>query len=146
MAALVHDRGTTREQGWPGGPRCPVPEGGHPNHHPSHRPAPGRRSSDGRWRAALTMAAVAVLMAVGGVVADVAVGLGGARRPAAVPSAVPSPAVGSVRLVQPGETYWSIAEEVGGGSDLRVRVAALEEANGGRILMAGDRLVILEAQ
>ncbi len=54
----------------------------------------------------------------------------------------PAPAGGSLHVVQPGESYWSIAEGVGRPGDLRPTVDALMAANDGRPLRAGDRLVV----
>ena len=41
-------------------------------------------------------------------------------------------------VVQPGETYWSIADAITDHGDLRIAVDALIDANGGRPLIAGD--------
>ena len=43
-------------------------------------------------------------------------------------------------LVQPGDTYWSIAAATTDGVDVRVAVDELIDANGGRALFAGDRI------
>lgn len=43
-------------------------------------------------------------------------------------------------LVEPGETYWSIAAAQHHGGDLRIQVDRLIDANGGRRLFAGDRI------
>jgi len=43
-------------------------------------------------------------------------------------------------LVQPGETYWSIAAATSHGGDVRIAVDALVDANGGRALFPGDRI------
>lgn len=131
MAALAHDREVTREQQGVGQGRrpalCLAPEAGR---------------SEGRCRAALAVVAVVVLMAVGGSLANAAAGAAGARPPVAEASSVPSASPSAVRVVQPGQTYWSIAEEQGGSGDIRARVSALQEANAGRPLRVGDRLVV----
>ena len=44
-------------------------------------------------------------------------------------------------VVQPGDTFWSIAAEVAPGEDPRPIVDRLRAANGGDALQAGDRLV-----
>ncbi len=51
---------------------------------------------------------------------------------------------GRFHLVQPGETYWSIARGLRGveGGDLRPVVDVLVEANGADPLQAGDRVVL----
>src|SRR4051794_38452710 len=43
-------------------------------------------------------------------------------------------------VVQPGETYWSIASATADGGDVRIAVDALVDANGGRPLFPGDRI------
>ena len=45
-------------------------------------------------------------------------------------------------VVQPGETYWSIAAATSHGGDLRIAVDALVDANGGRPLFPGDRIEV----
>jgi nucleoid-associated protein YgaU len=49
---------------------------------------------------------------------------------------------GDAYVVQPGDTFWSIAAEVAPGEDPRPVVDRLQDANGGGALQAGDRLVI----
>jgi hypothetical protein len=44
--------------------------------------------------------------------------------------------------VQPGETYWSIAQGLDPPGDLRPTVDALTAANGHRALRSGDRIVV----
>ena len=51
-------------------------------------------------------------------------------------------AAGEAYVVQPGDTFWSIAAEVAPGEDPRPVVDRLRAANGGNALQAGDRLVI----
>ena len=45
-----------------------------------------------------------------------------------------------LHVVQPGDTYWSIASSLGGGGDIRGAVDELSAANGDRPLQVGDRL------
>lgn len=45
-------------------------------------------------------------------------------------------------VAQPGDTYWSLAGQVHQGGDLRSTVDALVDANGGRDLRVGDRIVL----
>lgn len=45
-----------------------------------------------------------------------------------------------LHVVQPGDTYWSIASSLGGGGDIRGAVHELSAANGDRPLQVGDRL------
>ncbi len=47
-----------------------------------------------------------------------------------------------VWVVQPGDTLWSIAVELGGDVDVRQRVDELADANGGPMLEVGQRLEI----
>jgi hypothetical protein len=65
--------------------------------------------------------------------------------PAAVAGA-PAPvdeAAGDIRvLVAPGDSLWSIVEEVAPGRDPRPLVVALAEANGGASLQIGQQIVI----
>jgi LysM repeat protein len=51
-----------------------------------------------------------------------------------------APATSSVHVVQPGETYWSIATSLDGPGPLVARVDELVAANGGEVLQPGDRL------
>lgn len=144
MAALVHDR-ATRGQGWAG-------ERSRSGHEGwvgpiVVAPVPHERWLGVRCRPALAVVAVVALTAVGGALADAAAGAAGARagaRPAAAAEGSPAPTAvgGPIHVVQPGQTYWSIAKGQGGSGDIRARVDALVEANGGRPLEAGDRLVL----
>lgn len=45
-----------------------------------------------------------------------------------------------VHIVQPGESYWSIAASTNDGGDLRLAVDELIDANGARMLLPGDRI------
>lgn len=49
---------------------------------------------------------------------------------------------GEVHVVQPGDTYWSIAAALDTDGDIRVTVDAISAANAGRALQVGDRLVL----
>ena len=44
------------------------------------------------------------------------------------------------RVVQPGDTLWSIAADLDGGGDLRARVDRLARLNGGATLRAGETI------
>lgn len=98
-----------------------------------------------RWRrvAALLVVAVAMtLVAAAGVaVAGVAVA-STARSDSGVVGGAVGGSAASTHVVQPGDTYWSIAQRWGGGGDVREAVDALAAANGGRALQVGDRLVL----
>jgi Tfp pilus assembly protein FimV len=54
----------------------------------------------------------------------------------------PHPAATISYVVQPGDSLWSIAGELAPGEDLRPIVDALEAANGGTTLVAGQRLLV----
>jgi hypothetical protein len=67
----------------------------------------------------------------------------GASSLLSAPASAGAPAVGRVtHLVQPGETYWSIAAGLQHEGDLRVFVDRLVDANGGRPLIAGARIEV----
>ena len=101
------------------------------------------RRQDDRRRPVLAMLVVVGLILVGGPVVDTVAALAGGSAPAeASPSGEATVIEGRAHVVQPGETYWSIAEAVGGEGDIRALVDALEAANGGRSLQAGDRLAV----
>lgn len=156
MAALVHDRVAGRGEGTPragvGPQRAARPA------HVARDPWIGRAVPHGRNErrggpAVVAAVVVLTLAAVGGSLADAAAGLGGGRSRAGERGEVAAgeadvsrrPGDGSGRVAQPGETYWSIAEELGADGDIRERVDALVEANGGRVLRAGDRLALPQA-
>ena len=50
----------------------------------------------------------------------------------------------TVLVAQPGDSYWSLAARVHEGGDVRSTVDALVDANGGRDLRAGDRIVLAD--
>ena len=55
-----------------------------------------------------------------------------------------SPRAPVVLVAQPGDSYWTLANHVHDGGDLRSTVDALVAANGGRELRAGDRIVLAD--
>lgn len=63
-------------------------------------------------------------------------------RPTADESVRPAVADGDVYVVQPGDTYWSIAEALAPGDDPRPVVDRLREATGDDVLQPGERLVL----
>lgn len=102
----------------------------------------GRRVAAHHQRApAAAVVALLALLSVGGPLAGLVAGTTTAPETSR-PAPAPAPAGASVHVVQPGETYWSIAAGAGPPGDLRPRVDALMAANGGRLLRAGDRLVV----
>jgi hypothetical protein len=52
------------------------------------------------------------------------------------------PVVPVVLVAQPGDSYWTLAEAVHAGGDLRSTVDALVAANGGGDLHPGDRITL----
>jgi hypothetical protein len=52
------------------------------------------------------------------------------------------PAAPVVLVAQPGDSYWTLANRIHDGGDLRSSVDELVAANGGRELHAGDRIVL----
>jgi hypothetical protein len=90
-----------------------------------------------RRRRLLVVVAAGLLLAIALGVASVVL-----TRPAtAGASAASAESVRRTHLVEAGDTYWSIAEAVTPeGTDLRIAVDALIDANGGRELFPGDRI------
>lgn len=56
------------------------------------------------------------------------------------PAVAPPPPAQVVYVVQPGDSYWSIAATLDVEGDIRPTVDALAAANGGRALQVGDNL------
>ena len=52
------------------------------------------------------------------------------------------PAAPVVLVAQPGDSYWTLANQIHDGGDLRSTVDELVAANGGRELHTGDRIVL----
>lgn len=141
MAALVQDRARDTAKGRAQGRRGERVRSGHAPH---LRLVTEGEKAGGRRQAVLVALVVLTLLALGGSLADAVARIGTTDgSPAtAEPVTVTAAAAGAVHVVQAGETYWSLAEEFGGRGDIRAVVAALQEGNGGRVLRAGDRLVI----
>ena len=98
---------------------------------------PSRRRPDAaRYRRRRLVALVVGLALLVGVVQLA----GGLLSASATAGAAPSEPV--VLVAQPGDSYWSLAAEVHDGGDIRSTVDALVDANGGRALRAGDRIVV----
>jgi Tfp pilus assembly protein FimV len=60
--------------------------------------------------------------------------------PAAYGAGHASPAAGSVYVVRPGDTLWSIARGLAPSGDIRAEVDRLQDLNGTAALQAGQRL------
>jgi Tfp pilus assembly protein FimV len=83
------------------------------------------------WRTAASSSTVVQTAAgPGAVVAD----------PAAYGSGHTQPPPGSVYVVQPGDTLWSIARKLVPEGDVRAEVDRLADLNGTAALQAGERL------
>lgn len=111
---------------------------------PARRPAlqlvaapPSRRRPDAGVyrRRRLVVLLVGLALLVGSIQAV-------ARVASASASAGSTPAVPVVLVAQPGDSYWSLANQVHEGGDLRSTVDTLVAANGGHDLRAGDRITL----
>jgi Tfp pilus assembly protein FimV len=94
--------------------------------------------------AVLVLAVLALMAAVGlaRVAGTLSASSGDATPPSADQPAPPRAGPGEVYVVQPGDTYWTIAAQLSPGDDPRPIVDRLQEANGGASLDVGDRLVL----
>ena len=128
-----------------------VPPGPGRPHRPQLRVLEGGRAPSALARQAVyrRRRLVALAVAVATVVALVLLATAAvARFAGGAPSAAggPSSAVASTAtptvVVQPGDTLWSIAEEVAPGTDARIVVDQLIQLNGGRPIVPGQELVV----
>lgn len=97
------------------------------------------------YRRRRVVAAVVVLAVVLGAALTAGAVVGRVTAPAPVPASSVAESAPRIRVVQPGDTYWSIAtaEVAGSEVDVRERVDALIRANGGAVgLRVGDRIVL----
>jgi hypothetical protein len=100
--------------------------------------------------AAITIAAVAylALVGLGALLSPHSAGAAAAGAKADVPAsaasaaAAPSVSVGSVYVVQPGDTLWSIARQLKPGGDIRPLVDELADRAGSGPLVAGASLPV----
>ncbi len=104
---------------------------------------PDRATRLRRRRLAALVAAVVIVASLAGVV-RLAVALSGVPQSTGPEPIDVGPVAesGTVYVVQPGDTLWSIAEAIAPDSDPRPVVDALRHANGGPIVHVGDRLRI----
>ena len=91
----------------------------------------GQADSVGRAVAALLL--LALLWAVVAVAGDV---FGGSSNEAGASQAL------TTRVVVPGDTWWSLANELDRPGDIRDTVASLVELNDGEQLLVGQRVVL----
>ena len=101
-------------------------------------PAPRRRSSI-YWRRRLVVL-VAVLLFV--VAARAALGALGGGPLAAPETPAGRGGAAAVYVVQPGDTYWSIARHLQPSGDVRVLVDRLSAEHGGAPLQPGEQLAL----
>ena len=128
MAAIQWERSTGSE--WAPRPTPPRRPLGLVTAPPSRRrPA---RAVYRRRRLAVVLV-VALVVSVGSLAAR------WATSPAAAGSA---PATPVTLVAAPGDSYWTLADRLDLGGDLRSVVDTLVRANGGRDLRAGDRIVL----
>ncbi len=130
----------------------PAADGGQPERTPRSVPPavdgrvshlPDRATRVRRRRLAVLVVAVA-LVAVTALGVQALSGLtevGGTSGPEPV-EVRQAPVAGQQYVVQPGDTLWSIAEQVAPDADPRAVVDALREANGGPMLDVGTRLTL----
>jgi hypothetical protein len=115
-------------------------------HRPELRLVPPARRRSSRQRAvyrrrrAVVLVGLVAMVVLARIVVGAAVGASGSA--AGGPEIETTPVSAEVVVVQPGETYWSIAQALGGSGDIRERVDALVAANGGAFLEVGDRVVV----
>lgn len=157
MAAVQHlpKRASAANLPLRAGDTSPVPSQSVPSQSvPCHAARGGTTAAgrDDRQASPLVAAVImVVVLALGWPLGDLVGGAAGGATGAATGSATSAAAVGgavspterSVHLVRPGETYWSIAAGLSGSSgDVRAVVDSLVEANGGRSLHPGDRVLL----
>jgi LysM repeat protein len=92
-----------------------------------------RRRAVYRRRRVVAGVAVAVIVVTGARVLPSDAGAGGVG---------PAPAAPVVYVVQPGDSYWSIAASLERPGDVRATVDALTSANGDGMLQVGDRITL----
>jgi Tfp pilus assembly protein FimV len=107
-------------------------------------PAPAvSESTYRRRRAAAAAAVVAVLVAVLVAVQGLLGVLGDAARPRPSPAPLAEEGV-STYVVQPGDTFWSIARRMSPGGDPRPLVDRLVAEHGSAVLHVGERVTLPE--
>jgi hypothetical protein len=128
---------------------APADFGRAPAADPARRSLPDRATRYRRRRLAALVLATAVVVGSAGAVGyiqslvapdggPVPIDAGPTRSDAAEPLL----GEGEAYVVQPGDTYWSIAVAIAPDGDPRPVVDRLRQASGGKALEAGDRLVL----
>jgi LysM domain len=147
---LVPEEGSPLPGGEPAPPADPPPAALGRRPVPTSGPAPtarvapdvsvrrGRHAAARRRRRALVLATVA-----GGLVAALALPLGGLGGAAEVPHpGSAAGAGGAVYVVRPGDTLWSIAASVDHGGDPRALAEAIARETGSSVVVPGERIAI----
>ena len=125
MAAIAHPRPTISR------PRLRVIEGGR---------GCGRPSRAVYLRRRITAVAVLVVVLLAAFAAMARAGVGPLAAPAVATPAPISVAGADVYVVQPGDTWWSIARRLHPHGDVRPLVDRLAARNGGAALQVGQRV------
>ena len=104
-------------------------------------PAPARRRARSAvyWRRRLLVLVAAVLLVIA---ARAALGVVGGGPLAAPEAPAGRGGAAAVYVVQPGDTYWSIARHLQASGDVRVLVDRLSAGHAGAPLQPGERLVL----
>jgi len=104
-------------------------------------PAPARRRARSAvyWRRRLLVLVAAVLLVIA---ARAALGVVGGGPLAAPETPAGRGGASPVYVVQPGDSYWTIARHLQPSGDVRALVDRLSAGHGGAPLQAGERLVL----
>lgn len=111
-----------------------------PPHRPARRRAPSRRVALRRRRLIALAAMVVLVLFLQLAVHTASAWLGSGSL--AAPEPRPAAAAGSVYVVQPGDTLWTLARRAQPTGDLRPLVGRLAAAQDGQPLQAGQRIVL----
>lgn len=114
-----------------------------PVHRPPARPADRRLRAVPEHRPGAPWSRAARLVGVAALVALFLVSMGHlATSPAMLPGAAGAPATLDPHVVAPGETMWSIAQEIAPAGEAATYVERLVDANGGAGVEAGQVLTV----
>ena len=98
---------------------------------------PSRRRPQAAVYRRRRLVALLVVLALAAVALQAVVSVTRASASAGVATVAPV-----VLVAEPGDSYWSLAAELHSAGDIRSVVDALVDANGGRDLRPGDRIVL----